>query len=237
MVPIELKNTPLFNDPALVAYWRFEGNSNDSKGSNNGIDTSVTYSSTGGKFGEYASAAGLLTNIQVADATNLRVHQDCSWSLWFMDTLGTYSIYHTLLAKRTTSADSYQIDLEQTNGKILFFNGVTVYDGGASGVTPTVNTWYHLVFTLTGTTSLICYLNGAQIWTATIGTLPSASTSPLGFFQDGSYDSEHFQGRLDDVAIFNRVLTATEVSNLYNGTWGLNPVININQAVNRASRW
>lgn len=51
----ELYSTPLFNDASLISYYRMEGNSNDAKSSNNGSDSSMSYSTTSGKFGEGAS--------------------------------------------------------------------------------------------------------------------------------------------------------------------------------------
>ncbi|MEK7174285.1 MAG: hypothetical protein AAB759_01355, partial [Patescibacteria group bacterium] len=48
----ELYSTSFFSDSNLLNYYRFEGNSNDSKGSNNGTDTNISYSSSYGKFGQ-----------------------------------------------------------------------------------------------------------------------------------------------------------------------------------------
>src|SRR5271165_6477723 len=52
--PAEIFSTPLFNDPNLVSYWQMEGDANDSKGVNNGVDSDVTYDATNGIFGKYA---------------------------------------------------------------------------------------------------------------------------------------------------------------------------------------
>ena len=49
---IQLADTSLFSDANLVSYYKLEGNSNDSKGSNNGTDTSVDYGTAYGKFGQ-----------------------------------------------------------------------------------------------------------------------------------------------------------------------------------------
>lgn len=43
MAAHELYLTPLFSDANLMAYWRMEGSNADSKGTDNGNDTSVTY--------------------------------------------------------------------------------------------------------------------------------------------------------------------------------------------------
>ena len=77
--PIELFQTPLYNDPSLVSYWRFEGNSIDSKSANNGLDTAITYSPANGKFGQGASFNGSNSRIITASAT---LTNSITWSLW-----------------------------------------------------------------------------------------------------------------------------------------------------------
>ena len=65
MAAIELFLTPLFNDVNLKTYWRLESNSNDSKGSYNGIDTSVAYDNAYGKFNKgayYNGSANTITS-------------------------------------------------------------------------------------------------------------------------------------------------------------------------------
>src|SRR6185312_10115272 len=78
MAAKELYLTPLFHDSALQAYYRMEGNSNDSKNSNNGTDTSITYSSTNAKFGQAADFNGTTSLIaiplSVTTATNVTIH-------------------------------------------------------------------------------------------------------------------------------------------------------------------
>ncbi len=60
---VELFTYPLFLDANLVAYWRMEGNSNDSKGSNNGTDSNITYSNANGRFGQGAAFNGTTSSI------------------------------------------------------------------------------------------------------------------------------------------------------------------------------
>ena len=46
----------------LISYWKFEGNSNDSIGANNGTDTTVSYNSSYGKIGQGVNTNGTLSN-------------------------------------------------------------------------------------------------------------------------------------------------------------------------------
>jgi hypothetical protein len=80
--------------------------------------------------------------------------------------------------------------------------------------------WYHIVGTVSSSTSTCrYYING---------TLISEDTfTGLGFFSEiqlGAYDARSlptFNGQLDEVGIWNRALTGSEVAELYNGGIGL----------------
>src|SRR5207302_919194 len=72
-----------------------------------------------------------------------------------------------------------------------------------------VNTWTHLAATFDGATVRL-YVNGVQV-TSQAQTAPLAITT--GTLQIGadSYAGENFAGRIDEVRIYNRALTAAEM--------------------------
>lgn len=75
-----------------------------------------------------------------------------------------------------------------------------------------INKWMHVGFTYDGTT-LLGYLNGVQIGTATVpGTMGSGGNINIG----GQSNFRLFEGKIDDVRNYNRALSATEVKALYN---------------------
>jgi hypothetical protein len=89
----------------------------------------------------------------------------------------------------------------------------------------TINTgsWYHVVITKDtsiANTGLNMYINGslASVTRSSSGTL-SAFTY-VSDFNIGGVDngSQLFNGQIDEVAIFNRVLNTTEIAALYGGT-------------------
>ncbi len=71
------------------------------------------------------------------------------------------------------------------------FTSPTIYVNGVVTSTITANTWYHVVITT--------------------GTAINASAVDI-----GRISSTYFQGVIDDVRVYNRVLSATEVKQLYN---------------------
>lgn len=66
----------------LVSYYKLDSNSNDSIGSNNGTDTSVSY--VAGKIGNAGSFNGSTSYINIPDSTTLSfTNKICTWNFWF----------------------------------------------------------------------------------------------------------------------------------------------------------
>lgn len=99
------------------------------------------------------------------------------------------------------------------------------YDG--SGSSPlkdtstllTAGTWYHVVAIYTGGTTGTngyIYLNGSLIKSGTLNRIPQNSgyAMRIGALADMGTD-KYFKGDMDDVALWNRGITAEEVSDLY----------------------
>ena len=74
------------------------------------------------------------------------------------------------------------------------------------------NTWTHLALTYNGST-LTLYRNGVAVATSNVsGTLsPTTGTLQIG----GSQYGEYFKGLIDEVRIYNRALSATEIQTIY----------------------
>jgi hypothetical protein len=81
---------------------------------------------------------------------------------------------------------------------------------------PSTGVWTHVAVTLTGTTGTL-YVNGVQVAQNTSMTLNPSSlgTTTLNYLGKSQYSDPLFNGALDEVYIYNRALSATEVSNLY----------------------
>jgi hypothetical protein len=115
-----------------------------------------------------------------------------------------------------------------TNGRVSFgvdSNGV--YIGRCmSGGSINDNNWRHVVGVWSGTsgaavaaTQFTIYIDGAAVamTSRTVGTAPTAPISGLGNMKIARHDpwSVNYSGELDEIAIWTRALTATEVQQLY----------------------
>lgn len=209
----ELQSNSLRNSANLVEYLRLEGNANAEVGTN-GTGTDVTYSAANGKFGQGGGFNGSSSRIVIAKAAI---------------PTGAKTVSVWLKPSTTGTGEYFFTDLDGTNGSVRLIRlaGETIqssWDGGATLLTSTgtapANVWTHIVCTFTGTTGII-YINGVSDTSGGIGTeaaqasnfrISGRFTSPTG---GGTGDAVMFTGAIDDFAVFNRVLTAAEVSSIY----------------------
>ncbi len=135
--------------------------------------------------------------------------------------------------KTSTTAQGYSFDAQDGSNRIIIapYCGASCSTTGKIGVgfgatvgtipSSTVNSpndgaWHHLVVTLDATSgNAIIYLDGSNVYTyTTYGTgYNIGSAIKIGARYDGS--NWYFNGDLDEYAIWNRVLSAAEVLNLY----------------------
>ena len=93
--------------------------------------------------------------------------------------------------------------------------------GAGKGIQVTTSSWQNIVYSK-NSTSLLGYLNGVQVYTAT-------ATSATASYQSGktirigsavSIGSRNFKGNISNVTIYNRALTETEILQDYNALKG-----------------
>ena len=213
-----------------VAYWEFEGNTNDSAGAANG-----TLSGTTGFAANVPGALGHSTqSFQInsggandgymaadphgASGGTLNVSGSYTVSLWAnVDTTGGNQ---TFFSTRGPSDQSFDAKLQNGNnihGDIG--NGGGWVDTSADGAfAHTTGTWNHLTYVV-NPTGYQLYTNGLQISNENY-----ASTAPLLFDANHSLvigqhfpGGENFHGFIDDVAVYDSALSAQQVFNLYKG--------------------
>jgi hypothetical protein len=109
--------------------------------------------------------------------------------------------------------------LDHYNGNVRFFVG----GGGSysSVTTPqAIGEWFHVVATRSGT-SMKVYINGtlAQSGTAS-STFDTDNTYNAGMFANynGTWHDDAFDGKMDDIRVYNRELPASEAQYIYEST-------------------
>ncbi len=197
----------------LIGWWPFNGNANDESGNgNNGAVNGATLITD--RFGATGKAYNFQgTNISVSMTSLLHNNPVRSFSVWFYANGAQNGgrIYETTYL----------------NGGIALYNN-NILDAWYSNSqneanvtnvnTGELNKWHHLVYITNCNTGLgQIYLDG--VLTASrngaINTAPQNWQNKFMRFGIGA-SGESFNGRIDDIGIWSRVLTQTEITNLYN---------------------
>ena len=204
---VELSSYPtLYNDANLVAYWKFEGNSNSTVGSKTGTDTNITYNASYGKFGQGALFNGSSSFIS---ETTCNVASAITYQVWlYMTALpGTGALYQPM-----TQGNSAV--------EMFFYNNAGVQNIGFSpgamiAYTLPLNQWFlYTITNVVGANGTKFYVNGSLVGQGTGATPPSDT----GAFLFGKHPSagRYYNGRMDEPQIYSRVLTAAEILAYYN---------------------
>ncbi len=200
----------------LLAFYPFNSDANDISGNgNNGTVNGATL--TNNRFSIPNKAYnfdGSTADIQVSDSASLRPSA-VSVQVWMKSTtVGGYLVSKSL----NGGWSSYAIYASSGNlafhiGNSAFFNvspfaSANVWDGN----------WHHIVGTYDGTTIRL-YEDGVEVGTGTPDNrILDYSTDPLTIGNYQPTASYHFNGDLDDVRIYDRALTPSEITALYTVT-------------------
>lgn len=203
----------------LVSYYKLDessGNAADSVGSYTLTNNSVTYAAA--KINNGAVFNGSSSRFDAATGA-IPSSGDFTFSFWFYGNSATGMIAcDWVILKRNVFLYSSS-------------NAISLYRGGGDATqsaTPTTsttiatNTWTHVVFTQSGTTGTV-YINGTSNATSNLTYTGGASTGNgvnIGYYNNGS-PSAFINATLDEIGTWNRALTSTEVTSLYNAGTGL----------------
>ena len=148
-------------------------------------------------------------------------------SLWVkFDTLSNFDSM-LYMGGSTNLSDYLQVRLRDVSGLKYQVSGRKGGGGNATveaTTTPTTGSWVHLAYTRTGTgtgATVKIYVNGTLEGTATNGEfdapLGSSSAGSLTVISAlGTYTQYGIDGKIDEVAIWDSALSATEITKVYN---------------------
>ncbi len=199
--------------PALVARYRFDGNTNDSSGNaNHHIITEGAPTFVAGQYGTALDLNGtsqytMLPANLLASVTNFTIGVWVNWDgggAWqrIFD-FGNDTVQNMFL---TPSSGS---------GTLRF--AVTTNGGGAeqqlNAPALPIGQWRHVAVTRSNNTARL-YVNGAIADTQTITMAPAHLNSALNYLGKSQYPDPLFNGRLDELFIYNYALSGAEIAGL-----------------------
>jgi PKD repeat protein len=196
-----------FTSSTLVAAYGFEETSgsavNDASGNGNAGTLVNATRTTSGRFGAGLSFNGSSALVRISDAPSLRLTSGMTLEAWVFPTaLGGW---RDVIFKGN---DEYYLEASSSSGPPGM--GGT-FSGGPllapSGLTP--NTWSHLAATYDGA-MLRLFVNGTLV-ASRARTTPIASSSGVVSIGGDSLFGQWFQGRIDEVRIFNVARTQPQI--------------------------
>ncbi|GAB4033429.1 LamG-like jellyroll fold domain-containing protein [Spirosoma jeollabukense] len=221
----------------LIASVSFtDGSRSDISGNNNNVNPVGNPTFTSDRKGKSNAAIllnGLGDYLYMNDSPTLNQTNAISISIWIkpislsLDPTGWMQIYnksnfvngtsemYSALIRPTIGAPGITINTDIKQGSQCQsgkWQTLTV----ASGIE--LNKWYHIVFTYSGTVGRM-YINGQLLYTKTDFSANGIDYCPGGelkFGAQGKSDTNYFYGALDDIRMYRRVLTDSEVQTLFN---------------------
>ena len=223
----------------LVAFWKFNGDVKDASG--NKHDGTLTKGHafwgagmptlTKDRYGVANMAYHFDKggNIEVPFATSLNPAKEMTISLW----VKSDSIWDNSYLISLSRWNGFKLNLQGTNK--VFFTVHTADDKflDRDNASPelAISKWYHVVVTFKSG-EMVFYVNGTMVktWTDTPGDFSAVTNTNLTIGQDlptskytlSDKDPNYlnwggfFKGDMDDVRMYNAVLTSTQVTSIYN---------------------
>jgi len=195
----------------LVAYYPFDGNTNDFSGyENHGTENGgVSYST--GIHGQAIKLDGVNNYITIADSVSISPTKAITLSAWVKPDFISDSLGFRIISKCLSVNDCGK------NSYILGFYYMQVLNTPFYiSARARVSEWSHIVGTFDGNYMKL-YKNGNLIDSQYVSGNIFDSSAPLTIGANGHF-SENYAGFIDDARIYNRALSEEEVKELYEGT-------------------
>jgi hypothetical protein len=204
----------------LVGYWPLDGNADDSSGNGkNGVANNILFDS--GKFGQAATFFGNDNYISISDSGAYAFIDDFSISLW-MKSSDKKAEFSGLLTRYDTGKGwdfIYRGDV--MSGSVRFgVRGSSSVDTGSIANGLSDGNWHNLIVTVdrldpSGNTVVNTYADNKLVSTVS-GVWNSISSVSGLLIGDRSDGIKSLNGSIDDVRIYNRVLSVNDIQTLYN---------------------
>src|SRR6266850_1361178 len=197
-----------------VAYAMNEGVGSvvtDVSGNNNNgtLQTGATWTPAG-KYGNALSFDGVSGYVSVPASSTLNLGSNGTIEAWVKPNV--INVWSSVLAKGNVNADpptNYGLEINSSNRFLCILGNGSSARTLSSTITVAAGTFYHVACVWNGT-QLQLYVNGALNTSVAQNITPVANTSPLYIGQFGG-NADRMNGTIDEVRIYNRALSATEI--------------------------
>jgi hypothetical protein len=196
----------------LVAAYSFDEGSGMSVADASGSGNTGTVAGAGwaaaGKFGGALSFNGSGALVTVADAASLRLSGGMTVEAW-VDAAALGASWRCVVFKELPGAMAYGLYASDGAGKPLGQVNIGGEQDVLGASAPPLNTWTHLAVSYDGA-ALRLYVNGVLAATKPLTGAIAGSTGALRIGGNSVW-GEYFSGLIDEVRVYNRALTATQI--------------------------
>jgi hypothetical protein len=204
-------------NPGMIAAYSFNEGTGTTLTDRTGLGHAGTISGatwiTQGRFGGALTFDGSNDWVTIADANDLDFTTGLTLEAWVYPTASGGGSWRNVLIKERAGGETYNLYANaDTNAPVIYVvraaqAGAPIDARGASSLP--LNTWTHLSATYDGT-MLRLFVNGVQVGSRAVSGALLASSGVLRMGGNGVW-GEFFAGRIDDVRLYNRALTASEI--------------------------
>ncbi len=208
----------------LIHHWKLDGDATDSVGTANGTAQGGAGYATG-RFGQAVSLDGVNDFISTASAGNAVIPDTdytlMAWVNW--DGANGNRGYIAGGQNSGTSGETFTMGkAADGSDRIVFLNllptggqGNSIVESPAASIS--TGTWHHVAYTVHSSNGTALYLDGLPVGTNPTRTTHTASTTVFNIGNNPQTGSPNpFDGRIDDVAVFDGVLNVTQINNARN---------------------
>ena len=207
----------------VIGWWNFDNNLNDISDYKNNGEKSGNIQYVDGVSGQAIRLDGN-SYVKIPSTESLNVSDEItiiSWVRWDITPVSGDNWANIVFKSENNGAThdgAYRLQHSQTNSQFEFaietyIEGYDWLFGSSWVVAPSKNTWYHVACTYDGSEKVM-YINGNKVGSEnTNGKIKASDEKPLYIGSAGN--SRYFTGTIDEVQIYERALSASEVSEIY----------------------
>jgi hypothetical protein len=199
----------------MIAWWKGEGDAKDSQGNHDGTNNGATF--TPGEVGNAFTFNGTNASVSIPDSLDWNFGTgDFTFDFWENSSSTTRE--HALSFEPNQDVNNLEFDFNDNFGLWLYWNS----GGGPVGTNAiqvgnvgdyTNGLWHHFALTRSGSTFTL-YIDGTNVGTATDAESINLSGGNSNFI--GAVLGSHlWNGQIDEVEVYNRALTSTEVASIF----------------------
>jgi hypothetical protein len=217
---LSVLNVSLFADinSGLVAHYKFDDNLNDSIGSNNGTASNGTLPFSIGKHGKALDLSGTSEYVKLTSAplTGTTPYTLVVWAKNNQTTIGSYS---GLVQFGTTSTNQLvRLDLQSNTSLFASWwsteSAIDASSAFTNGGAFNDDKWHMIVSQWDGNTTHKVWVDNVEVSSLNWSGLNIVDTVANAMI--GKTVNSSFTGLIDDVRIYNRALSSTDINELFN---------------------